>query len=72
MPYVIKAKLLLHRVKGGANGVTATNTVSGMMGLKADGAPWPSIGKGKRTTYGGVSGNDTQCATLTFVPHRCL
>lgn len=72
MPYVIKAKLLLHCVKGGANGVTATNTVSGMMGLKADGAPWPSIGKGKRTTYGGVSGNDTQCATLTFVPHRCL
>lgn len=41
---------------GGANGVTATNTVSGLMGLKADGTPWPAVGTGKRTTYGGVSG----------------
>lgn len=41
---------------GGADGVTATNTVSGLMGLKADGSPWPSVGSGKRTTYGGVSG----------------
>lgn len=54
--------LLCHFI-GGADGVTATNTVSGMMGLKADGAPWPSIGKGKRTTYGGVSGKDTQKQT---------
>ncbi|CAB1340832.1 unnamed protein product, partial [Coregonus sp. 'balchen'] len=41
--------------EGGADGVTATNTVSGLMGLKADGTPWPGIGRGKRTTYGGVS-----------------
>ena len=41
---------------GGADGVTATNTVSGLMGLKADGTPWPAVGIGKRTTYGGVSG----------------
>jgi len=41
---------------GGADGVTATNTVSGLMGLKADGTPWPAVGAGKRTTYGGVSG----------------
>lgn len=41
---------------GGADGVTATNTVSGLMGLKADGCPWPGIGRDKRTTYGGVSG----------------
>ncbi|GAA6087073.1 dihydropyrimidine dehydrogenase a, tandem duplicate 1 [Tachysurus ichikawai] len=41
---------------GGADGVTATNTVSGLMGLKADGSPWPGIGRDKRTTYGGVSG----------------
>lgn len=45
-------------VTGGADGVTATNTVSGMMGLKADGVPWPNVGQGKRTTYGGVSGKD--------------
>uniref|UniRef100_A0A671MFC4 Dihydropyrimidine dehydrogenase [NADP(+)] n=1 Tax=Sinocyclocheilus anshuiensis TaxID=1608454 RepID=A0A671MFC4_9TELE len=42
--------------EGGADGVTATNKVSGLMGLKADGSPWPGIGRGKRTTYGGVSG----------------
>jgi hypothetical protein len=41
---------------GGADGVTATNTVSGLMGLKADGTPWPAVGIGRRTTYGGVSG----------------
>lgn len=46
---------------GGADGVTATNTVSGMMGLNADGVPWPSVGKNKRTTYGGVSGAYTWC-----------
>uniref|UniRef100_A0A673GA49 Dihydropyrimidine dehydrogenase [NADP(+)] n=1 Tax=Sinocyclocheilus rhinocerous TaxID=307959 RepID=A0A673GA49_9TELE len=41
---------------GGADGVTATNTVSGLMALKADATPWPGIGRGARTTYGGVSG----------------
>lgn len=52
-------------MKGGADGVTATNTVSGLMGLKADGAPWPSVGTGKRTTYGGVSGNDAHTTRTT-------
>ncbi|KAF6074359.1 dihydropyrimidine dehydrogenase [Phyllostomus discolor] len=42
--------------EGGADGVTATNTVSGLMGLTADGTPWPAVGAQKRTTYGGVSG----------------
>ena len=41
---------------GGADGVTATNTVSGLMGLKASGNAWPAIGVEQRTTYGGVSG----------------
>ncbi|XP_030629124.1 dihydropyrimidine dehydrogenase [NADP(+)] [Chanos chanos] len=53
--------------EGGADGVTATNTVSGMMGLKADGSPWPGIGKGKRTTYGGVSGNAIRPIALRAV-----
>ncbi|KAM6948993.1 dihydropyrimidine dehydrogenase [NADP(+)] [Aplochiton taeniatus] len=53
--------------EGGADGVTATNTVSGMMGLKADGSPWPGIGKGKRTTYGGVSGNAIRPIALKAV-----
>lgn len=53
---LMKWLLLLSCAVGGADGVTATNTVSGLMGLKADGSPWPSVGQGKRTTYGGVSG----------------
>ncbi|KAK0134539.1 Dihydropyrimidine dehydrogenase [NADP(+)] [Merluccius polli] len=53
--------------EGGADGVTATNTVSGMMGLKADGTPWPSVGAGKRTTYGGVSGNAIRPIALRAV-----
>uniref|UniRef100_UPI0025AE0F18 dihydropyrimidine dehydrogenase [NADP(+)] isoform X1 n=1 Tax=Doryrhamphus excisus TaxID=161450 RepID=UPI0025AE0F18 len=53
--------------EGGADGVTATNTVSGMMGLKADGSPWPSVGAGKRTTYGGVSGNAIRPIALRAV-----
>ncbi|XP_019724835.1 dihydropyrimidine dehydrogenase [NADP(+)] [Hippocampus comes] len=53
--------------EGGADGVTATNTVSGMMGLKADGSPWPGVGAGKRTTYGGVSGNAIRPIALRAV-----
>ena len=29
---------------GGANGVTATNTVSGLMGMNVEGTAWPSVG----------------------------
>ncbi|XP_038127449.1 dihydropyrimidine dehydrogenase [NADP(+)] [Cyprinodon tularosa] len=53
--------------EGGADGVTATNTVSGLMGLKADGSPWPSVGANKRTTYGGVSGNAIRPIALKAV-----
>ncbi|XP_078264409.1 dihydropyrimidine dehydrogenase [NADP(+)]-like isoform X2 [Rhinoraja longicauda] len=42
--------------EGGADGVTAINTVSGLIGVLADGTPVPAVGKGKKTTYGGVSG----------------
>ncbi|KAK5607084.1 hypothetical protein CRENBAI_008068 [Crenichthys baileyi] len=53
--------------EGGADGVTATNTVSGLMSLKADGSPWPSVGVSKRTTYGGVSGNAIRPIALKAV-----
>ncbi|XP_071954424.1 dihydropyrimidine dehydrogenase [NADP(+)]-like [Antedon mediterranea] len=53
--------------EGGADGVTATNTVSGLMGLKADGKAWPAIGKESRTTYGGVSGNAIRPIALRAV-----
>lgn len=43
--------------QGGADGVTAINTVSGLMEIRGDGTPWPQVGSSKRTTYGGVSGN---------------
>lgn len=34
--------------EGGADGVTAINTVSGLMGLNAKGNPWPAVGKEKK------------------------
>jgi len=52
---------------GGADGCTAINTVSGLMGLNAKGNAWPSIGKEKRTTYGGVSGNAVKPMALKAV-----
>ena len=54
-------------ITGNADGVTATNTVSGLMGLKGQGQAWPSIGKQKRTTYGGVSGNAIRPIALRAV-----
>lgn len=53
--------------QGGATGVTAVNTVSGLMGLKTDGSPWPGVGKAKQTTYGGVSGNAVRPIALRAV-----
>ncbi|XP_009575257.1 PREDICTED: dihydropyrimidine dehydrogenase [NADP(+)]-like, partial [Fulmarus glacialis] len=53
--------------EGGADGVTATNTVSGVMGLKADSTPWPAVGGGLRTTYGGMSGNAIRPIALRAV-----
>ncbi|XP_053667382.1 dihydropyrimidine dehydrogenase [NADP(+)] [Anopheles marshallii] len=46
--------------RGNADGVSAINTVQGLMSLRADGTPWPAVGMDKRTTYGGVSGNATR------------
>jgi len=52
---------------GCADGVTATNTVSGLMGLRPNGAAWPAVGKEQRTTYGGVSGNAIRPIALRAV-----
>lgn len=60
-------KIAMAAQEGGADGVTATNTVSGLMGLKADGTPWPAVGAGRRTTYGGVSGNAIRPIALRAV-----
>jgi len=49
---------VLTDLTGKADGVTATNTVSGLMGIQStDAVAWPHVGLERRTTYGGVSGN---------------
>lgn len=53
--------------EGGADGVTAINTVSGLMNVKSDSTPWPAVGAEKRTTYGGVSGNATRPMALRAI-----
>jgi dihydropyrimidine dehydrogenase (NADP+) len=53
--------------EGKADGVTATNTLSGLMGLKGDGTAWPGVGEERRTTYGGVSGNAIRPVALRAV-----
>lgn len=53
--------------EGKADGVSAINTVSGLMNLHADGSPWPAVGLDRRTTYGGVSGNATRPMALRAI-----
>merc|ERR1719282_1952961 len=53
--------------EGGADGVTAINTVSGLMGMNARGNAWPAVGREKKTTYGGVSGNAVKPMALKAV-----
>jgi dihydropyrimidine dehydrogenase (NADP+) len=55
--------------EGQADGVTATNTVSGLMGIKFDSTAWPAVGTKKGTTYGGVSGNAIRPISLRAVSH---
>lgn len=61
------SKKLKYNSVGKADGCTATNTLSGLMGLKGDGTPWPGVGSEKRTTYGGVSGNAIRPVALRAV-----
>lgn len=59
---------LFHQIhSGGADGVTATNTVSGLMGLRGSSVAWPAVGKEQKTTYGGVSGNAIRPIALRAV-----
>jgi len=52
---------------GGADGVTAINTVSSLQFLKPDSRAWPAVGNDMRTTYGGMSGNATRPIALKAV-----
>ena len=47
--------------------MTAINTVSGLMGLKANSRAWPAVGKEQRTTYGGLSGTAVRPIALRDV-----
>ncbi|XP_012269514.2 dihydropyrimidine dehydrogenase [NADP(+)] [Athalia rosae] len=53
--------------EGEADGVSAINTVQGLMGIRADATPWPAVGSVKATTYGGVSGNATRPQALRAI-----
>ncbi|XP_043218241.1 dihydropyrimidine dehydrogenase [NADP(+)]-like [Amphibalanus amphitrite] len=53
--------------EGNADGVTATNTVSGLMMLKSNAVAWPAVGSDLKTTYGGVSGNAIRPIALRAV-----
>ena len=55
--FLVFAPPLRAAKEGGADGVTAINTVSGLMGLNSKGRAWPAVGKEGKTTYGGISGN---------------
>ncbi|CAH1112633.1 unnamed protein product [Psylliodes chrysocephalus] len=67
-PNITDITLLAQAAKeGGASGVSAINTVSGLMHLNPDGTAWPAVGVNKRTTYGGVSGNATRPMGLRAV-----
>jgi dihydropyrimidine dehydrogenase (NADP+) len=62
-------EIALAAKEGHADGVTATNTVSGLMGIKPDSTAWPAVGKNQFTTYGGVSGNAIRPIALRAVTH---
>ncbi|KAI8894117.1 hypothetical protein BC833DRAFT_606063 [Globomyces pollinis-pini] len=53
--------------RGGADGVTAINTVAGLMRMDAKGFPDPAVGVEKHTTYGGVSGSAVKPLALRGV-----
>jgi dihydroorotate dehydrogenase len=56
-----------HVLVVGADGVTAINTVSGLMGVNSRGVAWPNVGSEKRTTYGGMSGNAARPIALKMI-----
>lgn len=46
--YLVHMNTIFPFVKTGkADGVSAINTVSGLMSLNADGSPWPAVGDEK-------------------------
>jgi len=53
--------------EGGADGVTAINTISSLMHIRGNSKAWPAVGKEQKTAYGGMSGNATRPVALRMV-----
>ncbi|XP_054281346.1 dihydropyrimidine dehydrogenase [NADP(+)] [Macrosteles quadrilineatus] len=53
--------------EGKASGVSAINTVQGLMSVNSNGEPYPAVGQEKLTTYGGVSGNAVRPMALKAI-----
>jgi len=53
--------------EGGADGISAINTMSGIMGLNAKGIGWPAVGNEQQTAQGGISGNAIRPISLRVV-----
>ena len=67
-PNVTDIRLIARAAKeGGADGVTAINTVSSLQTINFKGHAWPAVGSDKKTTYGGMSGNATRPIALKAV-----
>jgi len=67
-PNVTDVRVIAQAAKeGGADGVTAVNTVSTLQTIKPDSEAWPAVGNEKRTTYGGMSGNAVRPIALKAV-----
>jgi len=67
-PNVTDIVVLARAAKDGhANGVTATNTVNSLMGLRANGVAWPAVGAAEKTAFGGMSGNALRPIALKAV-----
>jgi dihydropyrimidine dehydrogenase (NADP+) len=56
-------------IEGGATGVTATNTVKGIMEVRPDATCWPAVGDEQLTTVGGLSGNAIKPIALKAVAY---
>jgi len=52
---------------GGADGVTAINTIQSLQTVDPDGAAWPRVGQAKQTTYGGMSGSANRPVALAKI-----
>jgi len=61
------AQLAIAAKDGGADAVTAINTVSVLSNIQPSGVPYPAVGTDQKTAYGGMSGNGIRPIALKAV-----